>query len=100
MTTIERIKIKLGQTDNADIDSVLEVYLDDARHDFLAYCGRSDIPHAAMGLIEDMAIAKYNQRGNEGLASQSYSGISESYQTAYSDTTKVALNRWRKLRVL
>jgi hypothetical protein len=97
MTTIERLKVKLGHSED---DNLLEVYLDDAKYEFLSYTGRKDIPKAAMGVIEDMVIAKYNQRGNEGLASQSYSGISESYQTTYSDTTKTSLNRWRKLRTL
>lgn len=100
MTTIERLKVKLGQTGNAEIDAILEVYLEDARHEFLAYCGREDIPHAAMGVIEEMVISKFNQRGNEGLASQSYSGIREEYQTTYTDTTKASLSRWRKLRLL
>ena len=65
MTTIERLKVKLGHSED---DNLLEVYLDDAKYEFLSYTGRKDIPKAAMGVIEDMVIAKYNQRGNEGLA--------------------------------
>ena len=53
-----------------------------------------------MGVIEDMVVSKFNHRGTEGLASQSYSGISETYQTNYDDKTKTSLNRWRKLRTL
>ena len=81
-------------------DEIINVYYEDAEQEFLAYCGRNDIPLGASGVLEDMVIAKLNQRGSEGLASQSYSGVSESYQTSYSETTKANLNRWRKLKTL
>ena len=97
MTTNERLKVKLGQSED---DNLLEVYLEDAKYEFLSYTGRKDIPKAAMGVIEDMVVSKFNHRGTEGLASQSYSGISETYQTDYDDKTKTSLNRWRKLRTL
>lgn len=58
------------------------------------------LPVGASGLIEDMAILRYNQLGNEGLSSQSYSGVSESYLTGYNEITKANLNRWRKLKLL
>lgn len=100
MTTIERLKIKLGEASNTAIDDVLEICLEDAQQDFLTYCGRADVPVAANSLVEDMAIIKYNQLGNEGLSSQSYSGVSESYLTDYNEIIKANLNRWRKLKLL
>ena len=97
MTQLERLNIKLGKA--ADTDT-LNILLEDAISDFLTLTGREDVPVAANGLIEDMAIYKYNQLESKGLSSQSYSGISESYSTDYDNTLKSSINRYRKLRLL
>lgn len=97
MTQLERLNIKLGKTADAD---TLAILLEDAISDFLTLTGRDNVPAAASGLVEDMAVYKYNQLENKGLSSQSYSGISESYSTDYDNTLKSSINRYRKLRLL
>jgi hypothetical protein len=100
MTPIQRIKTLLGESDNNALDAILEICLDAAEQEFLSYTGRNEVPVAAKPLIEQLAILRYNQIGNEGLSSQSYSGNSESYLSDYSDTLKANLNKWRKLKLL
>lgn len=47
-----------------------------------------------------IAIIKLNRLGSEGLASQGYSGVSESYVDGYPADVLAVLNRKRKLKVI
>lgn len=69
-------------------------------NDFMNYCGRVDLPPQAHNILLQMLLIKYNRLGVEGLASQSFSGISESYIDGYPDEVKKQLNNYRKLVVL
>lgn len=69
-------------------------------NDFLNYCGREDLPPQAHNILLQMLLIKYNRLGVEGLASQSFSGISESYINGYPEEIKKQLNNYRKLVVL
>lgn len=100
MTPIQRIKALLGESTNSDLDAILEICLDDAKQEFLSYTGRNEVPVPAQYLVEQLAILRYNQLGNEGLSSQSYSGNSESYLSDYNNSLKANLNKWRKLKLL
>lgn len=93
MTPIQRMKTLLGESDNTALDDILEICLDAAEQEFLSYTGRKEVPDAAEPLVEQLAILRYNQIGNEGLSSQSYSGNSESYLTDYSSSLKANLNQ-------
>ena len=66
MTPIQRIKALLGESTN---DAILEICLDDAKQEFLSYTGRNEVPVPAQYLVEQLAILRYNQLGNEGLSS-------------------------------
>ena len=86
--------------------------LDDSKHnllsllasgvidDFMNYCNREDVPQKAHNLLLNMLLIRYNKLGVEGLASQSFSGISEGYLDGFSDDMKKQLNNYRKLGVL
>lgn len=98
MTQAQRIIIKNG---GKSVDEALiDVLLEDAENEFLAHTKRKEVPAAAKGLIEDMVIFKLNHNENRGLASQSYSGVSESYTTDYDSDITAALNQWRKIKLL
>ena len=47
-----------------------------------------------------IAIIKLNRMNTEGLASQSYSGVSESYIDGYPQDILSILNRKRKIKVV
>lgn len=80
--------------------SVLEALTEQCIGEFKAACNRDDAPEAAAAVISQMVQHRYNQRGAEGLQSQSYSGMSESYMTDYPASLRRAMNRYRKVRML
>lgn len=100
-TMRDRLKVLLG-IGGTDKDALLDVVIDMAGDDFLAMSNAADdaeIPAAAENLILKMACVKYNTLGNEGLASQSYNGVSESYE-GYGNDIMLALQRFKRCRTV
>ena len=63
------------------------------------YCNRE--ADSTLELIaERIAIIKLYRMNTEGLASQSYSGVSESYIDGYPADILAVLNRKRKIKVV
>ena len=63
------------------------------------YCKR-DADIALELIAEQIAVIKLNRMGTEGLASQAYSGVSESFIDGYPDEIKAVLNRKRKVKFI
>ncbi len=100
MDILDRVKTIIGlEIDDTSKDAVLQVLLEQAANEFLQYTNRDEIPEKAINVIVDMAVVKYNLLGTEGLNSQSYSGMSETYEQ-YSSQLIKALNRYRRLIAL
>lgn len=99
-TMRDKLKLLLG-IGGTDKDALLDAVIDMAGDDFLAMSNADDaeIPAAAESLILKMACVKYNTLGNEGLASQSYNGVSESYE-GYGDDIMLALQRFKRCRTV
>ena len=74
---LDKLKLMLGITDNAK-DTLLNLILDIVIQEFLDYTNRDDIPDGANAVALQMAVIQYNRIGSQGLASQGYSGVSES----------------------
>jgi hypothetical protein len=51
-------------------------------------------------VAEKIAVIKLNRTNTEGLASQAYSGVSESYIDGYPAEIQAVLNRKRKIKVI
>ncbi len=51
-------------------------------------------------IAEKIAIIKLNRLNTEGLSSQSFSGVSESYIDGYPAEIKAVLNRKRKVKII
>ena len=81
-------------------EPVLYALQDMVEQEFCDYCNRADIPLEANGVILQMLLVQYNRLGAQGLSSQSYSGVSESYLDGYGDNIRKQLNRYRKLQVI
>lgn len=96
MTILEKVKIMVGVEDK---DGLLTLLIDQAQSEFLQHTNRKDIPDEATNIIVDMVVVKYNLYGTEGLSSQSYSGMSESYDN-YSPQLKAAIARYKKVKFL
>lgn len=96
---VEDIKILLGAAASNYTDAQIELCVKHARAEVMAYC-RRDLDTELEIITEKIAIIKLNRLNTEGLASQSYSGVSESYIDGYPQEILTVLNRKRKLKVV
>lgn len=92
-TMQERMEILLPKAD----EDVLESLAQQCADEFMAICNRDDVPERAEGIIEQMVAFRYSQINAEGLASQSFSGMSEAYMSDYPERLKRAMYRYRRL---
>lgn len=96
---IEEIKLMLGETANNYTDEMIGLCLKWALAEVEAYCNR--VPDYELEIVaQKIAIIKLNRINTEGLASQAYSGVSESYIDGYPNDILNALNRKRKIKVV
>ena len=87
---LEQIKLLSGNTNEALISLIIDKTMieisDYTKMDF-------DICNERMtNVLVDMAVVKLNRFGTEGLSSQSYSGVSESYIDEYPHYILTQLN--------
>lgn len=96
---IDEIRLLLGDAAANFTDAQISLVLKMALLEVEEYCNRD--ADAAMELIaEKIAIIKLNRINTEGLASQSFSGVSESYIDGYPTDIVAALNRKRKIKIV
>lgn len=96
---IEEIKLMLG----AAADNYTEAQISLAYRISLAeveeYCKReADITLEFMA--QRIAVIKLNRMNTEGLAAQSFSGVSETFVTGLPEDIVAVLNRKRKIKVV
>lgn len=96
---VEEIKILLGDASENYTEAQINLCLKQAKAEVEAYCNREIDTELEM-VVEKIAIIKLNRLNSEGLASQSYSGISESYIDGYPQEITAVLNRKRKIKVI
>lgn len=96
---IEEIKLLLGDAASNYSDALISLYAKQALAEVEAYCNRTADYELEMA-AEKIAIIKLNRMNTEGLASQSYSGVSESYIDGYPADILAVLNRKRKIKVV
>lgn len=98
---IEDLKILLGDAADNYTDAQLELYLRISTAEVETYCNRKiDADFELQLLVQRIAVIKLNRMNTEGLASQSFSGVSESYIDGYPADITAALNRKRKIKTL
>lgn len=96
---IEEIKLLLGDAAANFTDAQIALALKLALAEVEEYCNRE--ADAALELIaEKIAVIKLNRINTEGLASQAYSGVSESYIDGYPAEITAVLNRKRKIKIV
>ncbi len=96
---IEEIKILLGNAASNFSDAQISLALKMSMAEVEAYCHRQLDTELEI-VAERIAVIKLNRMNTEGLSSQSYSGVSESYIDGYPADILAVLNRKRKLKVL
>lgn len=95
----EDIKTMLGDAADNFTDAQITLCVKQATAEVEAYCNRTIDAELEM-VVEKIAVIKLNRLNSEGLASQSYSGVSESYVNGYPDDILKVLNRKRKIKVI
>ena len=96
---IEEIKLLLGKSADRYDDALIGLCLKHALAEIQAYCNRE--PDYELEIVaQKIAIIKLNRMNTEGLANQSYSGVSEAYIDGYPADILATLNRKRKLKVI
>ena len=96
---VEEIKILLGDAVSNFTEAQIGLCAKQALAEVEAYCKR-DIDYELEIAVLGIAKIKLNRLNTEGLASQSFSGVNESYIDGYPDDIKALLNRKRKLKVI
>ena len=96
---LEEIKLLLGDAASNFTDAQIGLCIKHALAEVEAYCGRT--PDYELEIVaQRIAIIKLNRLNTEGLASQGYSGVSESYIDGYPADILAILNRKRRIRVV
>lgn len=96
---IEEIKILLGDAASNFTEAQIGLAYKLALAEVESYCNRE--ADTTLELVaEQIAVIKLNRSNTEGLASQSYSGVSESYIDGYPQEIVMQLNRKRKVKIL
>lgn len=96
---IEEIKILLGDSATNYSEAQISLAYKIALAEVEDYCNRE--ADATLELLaEKIAVIKLNRTNTEGLASQSYSGVSESYIDGYPSEILAVLNRKRKIKIV
>ena len=96
---VEEIKILLGSAVDNYSDAQIGICLKMALAEVQAYCNR-ELDYELGMCTERLAVIKLNRLNTEGLASQSYSGVSESYEDDIPADILRILNRKRRIKVV
>jgi hypothetical protein len=98
-TMIEEIKLLLGDSAHNYSDAQISLAMKLALAEVEAYCNR-DADSVLELCAEKIAVVKLLRMNTEGLASQSFSGVSENYLDGYPEDIQMILRGKRKLRVV
>lgn len=96
---IEEIKILLGDAAANYTDAQIALCLKLAIAEVEEYCKR-ELDISLELIAERIAVIKLNRLNTEGIASESFSGVSESYIDGYPADIVAILNRKRKIKVV
>ncbi len=96
---LEELKILLGDAASNFSEAQIGLALKRAIAEVENYCKR-ELDYELEMIAIEIAKIKLNRLNSEGLASQSYSGVSESYVDGYPAEIQKALNRKRKIRMV
>lgn len=96
---IEEIKLLLGEAADNYTEAQIQLCYKLALAEVEEYCKR-EADLALQLAAERIAVIKLNRLNTDGLAAQSFSGVSESYIDGYPAEIIAILNRKRKIKVV
>lgn len=93
---LEDLKILLNIVDD-NKDKLLELIIKKSKNIVKNYCNVNEVPVELEDTVTDIAVIVYNRMGTEGLSSESYSGVSNSFESDMPKSIRRNLNRYRSL---
>lgn len=95
---LEKIKILLGiSEDDESRDELLSLLISIAKDDAIDFCHLAEYAAELDTVVIRMVIELYNKRGTEGMSQTSFAGVSEHYESDYSEAVVRQLVRHRRL---
>jgi hypothetical protein len=95
---LEKIKLLLNKDDSAD--DLLNTLISICKEEAYVYCNLPEYNNKLDIIVISMVIERYNRIGSEGTISQSASGVSETYDSFYSEKIRRMLNKFRKVKMV
>lgn len=99
-----KLEDKLLQSLNLKIKNVsnelIVDFITDAETDVRTHTNRpapEALPVGCETIIKEIVLMRYNRFGSEGIASESFSGVSQSYVDDFPEDIKRRLNKFRRL---
>ena len=96
---IDNIKTLLGDRASNYSDAQISLCLEMAQSEVEEYCNR-ELDKALEIVAQKIAIIKLNRLDTEGLSSESYNGVSQSYIDGYGEDIMAVLRKKRKIKVI
>lgn len=96
---VEEIRIMLGEAEKNYTDAQIGLALKHSLAEVEGYCKRK-LDYELEIVAQRIAVIKLLRMNTEGLSSQSFSGVSESYIDGYPADIQAILDRKRKIRVI
>lgn len=101
MEILEKIKLLQGiSTLDTSKDDVLIMLIEDAKTEAVDYCNLSIYDVKLDSTIVKMVIQNYNKGITQGIASESFSGVAQSYINGYTSDVIAMLNKNRKVKFI
>lgn len=96
---MEDIKILLGESASNYSDALINLTYRQTVAEVEDYCKR-ELDIVLDNVAKQITVIKLHRTGSEGITSQSYSGVSESFINGYPADIQAILNGKRKLKLL
>lgn len=96
MARLDSLKTILQINDNSQ-DALIELLVDMCEEEYLS---RTHQEEPVESIVNLMVVEKYNKLGNEGMTSAGYSGISESFESDYSEQVQKLIRAKTRLVML
>lgn len=80
-------------------DELITDFITDATSDVKTYTNREseELPQECSTIIKDLVMIRANKLGSEGISSESFSGVSQTYESDLPPELKRRLNKYRRL---
>lgn len=98
---LENLKVLLDvNADDTSKINKLNILITECTAFALNYCHLDDVTASLNQVIQLMVMERWSMLKSEGVSTSSYDGVSESYNSDYSDRVYKQLQSHRKVRVI